>query len=78
VAVVESGGCKIRYEVWGDGPPVILLHGFTSSIERNWAERSCVDLLTGAGHLVIGVDLRGHGRSSKLYAPEPYETAPGA
>jgi pimeloyl-ACP methyl ester carboxylesterase len=75
MATLEVGDCSIRYEVWGEGLPVTLLHGFTSCIEQNWAERSWVELLTGAGHRVIGVDLRGHGRSSKHYAPEQYETS---
>jgi pimeloyl-ACP methyl ester carboxylesterase len=73
--IVDVGGCAIRFETWGEGSPVALLHGFTSSIEPNWVERGWVDLLTAAGHQVIGIDLRGHGRSSKLYRPEDYETA---
>jgi pimeloyl-ACP methyl ester carboxylesterase len=73
--VVRTDGCEIRYEVQGTGAPVTLLHGFTSFYEQNWVERGWVDLLTARGHQVIGVDLRGHGRSSKLYRPEQYETA---
>jgi pimeloyl-ACP methyl ester carboxylesterase len=73
--IVDVGGCRIRYETWGEGPPVTLLHGFTSFIEQNWVDRGWVELLTAAGHHVIGVDLRGHGRSSKPYRPEDYETA---
>jgi pimeloyl-ACP methyl ester carboxylesterase len=75
MAIVDMDGCKIHYESWGEGPPVALLHGFTSSIEQNWVERDWVELLTAGGHQVIGVDLRGHGRSSKPYRPEHYETA---
>jgi pimeloyl-ACP methyl ester carboxylesterase len=73
--IVDVGGCRIRYETWGEGPSVALLHGFTSFIEQNWLERGWVELLTDAGHQVIGVDLRGHGRSSKPSRPEDYETA---
>jgi pimeloyl-ACP methyl ester carboxylesterase len=72
---VDVGRCTIRFETWGAGPPVTLLHGFTSSIELNWVERGWVELLAGAGHRVIGVDLRGHGQSSKLYNAADYETA---
>jgi pimeloyl-ACP methyl ester carboxylesterase len=74
---VDVGACRIRFETWGerDGDPTALLHGFTSSTEQNWVERGWVELLTDAGHRVIGVDLRGHGQSSKLYRAEDYETA---
>jgi pimeloyl-ACP methyl ester carboxylesterase len=73
--ILDVGGCLIRFETWGHGQPVTLLHGFTSSIERNWVERGWVELLAGVGHRVIGIDLRGHGQSTKLYRAEEYETA---
>jgi pimeloyl-ACP methyl ester carboxylesterase len=75
MSIVDEDGCRIRYETWGEGPPVTLLHGFTSFIEQNWVERNWVESLTAAGHQVIALDLRGHGRSSKLYRDEDYETA---
>jgi pimeloyl-ACP methyl ester carboxylesterase len=74
MATVDVDGCKIRYETWGEGSPVALLHGFTSSIEQNWVERDWVQVLTAAGRRVVGVDLRGHGQSSTLYRAEEYET----
>jgi pimeloyl-ACP methyl ester carboxylesterase len=74
VPTVDSDGCSIRYRRWGAGPTVTLLHGFTSSIEQNWADRSWIELLVTAGHQVIALDLRGHGRSTKLYRPEDYDT----
>jgi pimeloyl-ACP methyl ester carboxylesterase len=74
VPTVDVDGCRIRYETWGEGSPVALLHGFTSSVEQNWVERDWVELLAAAAHRVIGVDLRGHGRSSKHYRPEDYGT----
>lgn len=72
---VDLGRCTIRYETCGEGPAITLLHGFASSIEQNWVERGWVELLTAAGRQVIGVDLRGHGQSSKLYGAEEYETS---
>jgi pimeloyl-ACP methyl ester carboxylesterase len=54
------------------GPPVLLVHGFASSFERNWREPGWVDLLSDAGREVIGLDLLGHGRADKPYDPEAY------
>jgi pimeloyl-ACP methyl ester carboxylesterase len=59
---VDSGGVGIEYEVTGDGPPVVLLHGFPDS-GRLW--RHQVPALAEAGFQVIVPDLRGYGRSDK-------------
>ncbi|MGH8724963.1 MAG: alpha/beta fold hydrolase, partial [Burkholderiales bacterium] len=32
----DSGGVRIRYVDTGAGTPVVLVHGFTGSIERSW------------------------------------------
>lgn len=32
---VNNSGVNIHYHVEGDGPPLVLQHGFSSSI-RNW------------------------------------------
>lgn len=50
--------------------PVVLVHGFASSFERNWREPGWVDLLADAGREVIPVDLLGHGT-----APKPHDAA---
>ncbi len=52
--------------------PVLLVHGFASSFERNWREPGWVDLLEEEGHVVIGMDLLGHGSSEKPTEPEAY------
>lgn len=54
------------------GPPVLLVHGFASSFERNWREPGWVDLLSDAGREVIGLDLLGHGNADKPHDPEAY------
>jgi pimeloyl-ACP methyl ester carboxylesterase len=59
---VEVNGVGTEYEVTGDGPPVVLLHGFPDS-GRLW--RHQVPALAGAGFQVIVPDLRGYGRSDK-------------
>src|SRR5258708_15762028 len=52
--------------------PVVLVHGFASSFERNWREPGWVDLLHEEGRPVIGVDLLGHGQAAKPSEPAAY------
>ena len=58
----------------GDGPPVLLIHGFASNHSVNWIGPQWVRSLTHAGYRVIALDNRGHGQSEKLYEPEAYST----
>lgn len=57
---VTSGDAKIYYEVYGDGPPLLLLHGgyygYISEFEKYFP-----DLIKN--FKVIAVATRGHGRS---------------
>ncbi len=77
----NSAGVEIAYEMAGEGPPVLLIHGFASTGRVNWWETGWVKTLTAAGHSVITFDHRGHGASQKLYdsalyaAPEMAEDA---
>jgi pimeloyl-ACP methyl ester carboxylesterase len=66
---VDVNGVGIEYEVAGDGPPVILLHGFPDS-GRVW--RHQVAALSDAGFRVIVPDLRGYGRSDKPADAQAY------
>ena len=59
------------------GPPVLLVHGFASSFERNWREPGWVDLLSEAGREVIGLDLLGHGSADKPHDPAAYDDLEG-
>ena len=34
----DSNGVSIRYIDVGTGEPVVLIHGYTNFIERNWIE----------------------------------------
>jgi pimeloyl-ACP methyl ester carboxylesterase len=52
--------------------PVLMVHGFASSFDRNWREPGWVDLLTEQGRAVIGVDLLGHGSADKPHDPAAY------
>ena len=62
MATANNDGVDIHYEVTGDGPAVVLLHGFPDS-GRLW--RHQVPALAGAGFRVIVPDMRGYGRSAK-------------
>ncbi len=35
---LNSNGLKIYYETEGEGPPLILIHGFASNLEQNWKQ----------------------------------------
>jgi pimeloyl-ACP methyl ester carboxylesterase len=52
--------------------PVLLVHGFASSFDRNWREPGWADLLSEAGRQVIGIDLLGHGSADKPHDPASY------
>src|SRR5215218_2121031 len=49
----------------GDGPPVLLLHGWTASADLNWFAQ--YEALAAAGLRVIAIDHRGHGRGLRTY-----------
>lgn len=53
-------------------PPVLFVHGFTSSFDRGWRQTGWVDLVTDAGRDVVGVDLLGHGDAPKPHDPAAY------
>jgi pimeloyl-ACP methyl ester carboxylesterase len=58
----HGGADLVGFEL-GEGRPVILLHGFLSSAERNWLAPGIAAGLAEAGFRVIAPDCRGHGRS---------------
>jgi pimeloyl-ACP methyl ester carboxylesterase len=68
----SSNGIRLAYESFGEGPPILLIHGFASSILVNWVQTGWVETLTGAGYRAIAIDNRGHGNSQKLYDPQLY------
>jgi pimeloyl-ACP methyl ester carboxylesterase len=64
----NSRGFRIRYQVRGSGPALVLLHGFPMWGDR-WRDTGYVDALEGRFR-VIFPDLVGHGQSDK-----PHESA---
>jgi pimeloyl-ACP methyl ester carboxylesterase len=62
---IESGyapvnGTKIYYEVYGEGKPIILLHGAFYTIELNW--KQLIPELSKT-RKVIAIEFQGHGHS---------------
>ncbi|WP_119268602.1 alpha/beta fold hydrolase [Taklimakanibacter deserti] len=81
MASFRSDIVDISYDVAGEGPPVLLIHGFASNARVNWWDTGWVKTLNDAGYQAITFDNRGHGTSTKLYddaaypAPEMAEDA---
>src|SRR2546426_10643843 len=62
-----TNGVVTFYEDAGDGPVVVLIHGYGADL-RLWDAQ--VEPLREAGFRVIRFDVRGHGRS--MIAPDGY------
>ncbi|HEY6760034.1 MAG TPA: alpha/beta fold hydrolase, partial [Baekduia sp.] len=61
---LNLGGVRTRaLELEGDGPPLVLLHGFADSADT-W--RRALDLLARHGRRALAVDLPGYGRADPL------------
>ncbi len=73
--VFSHEGFDLAFLDKGEGDPVLLLHGFGSSLTINWVNPGWVKTLTEAGYRVIAFDHRGHGQSSKSYDPQDYHPA---
>jgi pimeloyl-ACP methyl ester carboxylesterase len=67
-AFVDVPEARVRYVRKGSGPPVVLLHGFASSL-YTWKD---VLPALAAGHDVVAIDLPGFGGSS---IPRPLQAA---
>jgi pimeloyl-ACP methyl ester carboxylesterase len=62
---------KIHYQVAGKGEPILLIHGFTNTL-NDWIKKPIYDSLLSNGYQVILVDLRGNGLSDKPENPNAY------
>src|SRR5262249_47009052 len=60
----DARGVKLHYLVVGKGEPVLLIHGFTSSVALNWQLPGIINLLS-KNYQVIALDMPGHGLSDK-------------
>lgn len=62
---VESGyapvnGIKVYYEVYGEGQPIILLHGAFYTIEMNWGQ--LIPELSKTRKVIV-IEMQGHGHT---------------
>jgi pimeloyl-ACP methyl ester carboxylesterase len=70
---VDTNGIRMRIAECGEGPLVLLLHGFP---EFWWAWRAQLVALGEAGYHAVAMDLRGYGASDK--PPRGYDTPTSA
>lgn len=66
---VVHDGARLYYATFGQGTPVLLLHGGLANSDY-WGH--LVPALTTAHHEVIVIDTRGHGRSTRGSRPYSY------
>ncbi|MFB9264733.1 alpha/beta fold hydrolase [Bradyrhizobium erythrophlei] len=71
MAKLNRGGVDIHYEVYGNGPPLILTHGY-SSTSAMWQGQ--IEALSKHYKLVLW-DMRGHGQSDYPDDPAAYSEA---
>jgi pimeloyl-ACP methyl ester carboxylesterase len=70
--LLERDGVKLYYEAHGDGPTVLLSHGYSATTAM-WQGQ--IEPLTAAGYQVVVWDMRGHGQTDapddeSLYSEE--------
>ncbi len=66
----DNNGVRIYYQVEGNGPPLVLQHWSTSSIQ-GWYRNGYVEPLKSDYQLIL-VDSRGHGQSDKPHDSPSY------
>ena len=69
---IDRDGVKIHYEVHGNGPPLILTHGY-SSTSAMWEGQIAA---LSKHHKLVLWDMRGHGQSDYPDDPAAYSEAP--
>jgi pimeloyl-ACP methyl ester carboxylesterase len=69
---IASDGVELAYEQLGEGPAILLVHGFGSSRVQNWKSTGWYGGLTAAGFSIVAMDCRGHGESGKPHDQASY------
>ena len=67
----DSNGVRIRYVEQGQGPAIVLMHGYTGTADRHFLANGVFANLA-KDHRAIAIDLRGHGKSGKPHDPKAY------
>jgi len=68
MTVLERDGTQIHYETHGEGPAILLTHGFSATLDM-W--RGQIDELT-RDHTLILWDMRGHGQTRAAHDDSAY------
>jgi pimeloyl-ACP methyl ester carboxylesterase len=71
---VPVNGIKVYYEVYGEGSPIVLLHGAFMTIDMNWGQ--LIPELS-KNRKVIAVELQGHGHTPFSERKLSYATLAG-
>jgi pimeloyl-ACP methyl ester carboxylesterase len=67
----NSNGVQIRYVEQGAGSPVVMLHGYTGTLDRHFVANGVFGTIAKE-HRAIAMDLRAHGKSGKPHDPKAY------
>ena len=67
----DSNGVRLRYVEQGQGPAIVLMHGYTGTADRHFIANGVFANLA-KDHRVIAIDLRGHGKSGKPVTASEY------
>ncbi|MGH9221259.1 MAG: alpha/beta fold hydrolase [Vicinamibacterales bacterium] len=67
----DSSGVRIRYVEQGQGPAIVLMHGYTGTLDRHFIANGVFANLA-KDHRAIAIDLRGHGKSGKPVTASEY------
>ncbi len=66
----EVNGLKMYYEIYGEGKPLVLIHGGGSTIQTNFEK---IIPLLAKNRKVIAVELQAHGRTSNRNSDSSFE-----
>jgi pimeloyl-ACP methyl ester carboxylesterase len=67
----DSNGVRIRYVEQGQGSAIVLMHGYTGTLDRHFVANGVFASLA-KDHRAIAIDLRGHGKSDKPSTANAY------
>lgn len=71
--LVNTGGARLHVAEMGEGPLVLLVHGFP---ELWYSWRFQLPALAAAGYRAVAFDQRGYGGSSKFWQTDAYRIGP--